>query len=158
MAVADRIALLDEGRVEQVGTPREIYTRPASRFAASFMGNTNLIEATVRDPGPPCILDTEVGTLTASRPLEGIRAGDAVLCSVRPESWLGGSTAPTARGKVLSAVFLGERAEYVVEVGQGRTLVVTELGPRAGGRQEGESLELGPDPGDVVVLPAEDGR
>ncbi len=155
MAVADRIALLDAGRVAQVGTPRQIYTRPASRFAAEFMGVTNIIEARVAALEPPA-LETALGTLVPADLPAGLAVGDEVLASVRPEAWTRGPGAPGASGRIRTASFLGDHAEYVVEVGQVE-LRVTERGSGTGACGAGDPMQLSVDPADVVVLPGEPG-
>jgi iron(III) transport system ATP-binding protein len=157
MAVADRIALLDAGRVAQVGTPRQIYTRPASRFAAEFMGMTNVIEARV-SALDPVTLETPLGTLGAARLPGGIASGDPVLLSVRPEAWKRGPGTHGVRGHVTTAAFLGDHAEYGVQVEQGPALRVTELGSGASVPGQGDRLELHVDPEDVVVLAREPGE
>src|SRR5512147_1987619 len=85
MAVSDRIAILNRGRLEQVGTPAEIYYRPASRFAAEFMGSSNIIEMEVTD------WDSERSRITAKTAgrtfsLLGEKPpGARITLSVRPE-------------------------------------------------------------------------
>ncbi len=59
LSIATRIGLLQDGRLAQVGTPADLYERPASRFVAAFMGAENILPARVRDPGPPALLDIE---------------------------------------------------------------------------------------------------
>jgi iron(III) transport system ATP-binding protein len=152
MAVADRIALLDAGRIAQVGTPRQIYTRPASRFAAEFMGVTNIIEARVAAL-EPAALETPLGTLGAARLPGGLAPGDAVLLSVRPEAWRRGPGTHGLRGSVTTAAFLGDHAEYGVQVQGGITLRVTEQGSGADVPARGDAVELHVDPSDVVVIP-----
>jgi iron(III) transport system ATP-binding protein len=163
MAVADRIALLDAGRLAQVGTPREIYSRPASRFASTFMGVTNLMSATVLSGEPDVRLETSLGTMEARSLPPGARRGDRVLVSVRPEAWLRGSgEGPrpfTVRGRVAAAAFLGDHAEYRVEVGGADPVTVYELAPSGPGHGPGDEITLGLDAADVVVVPDEgDGR
>jgi iron(III) transport system ATP-binding protein len=162
MAISDRIALLDDGRLEQVGTPHGIYSRPASRFAAEFMGVTNLLPATLTSEGPPAVLETQLGEIRAARPLPGGSAGQAVQVSIRPESWLKRSAGDPAhamrvRGRVVEATFLGERAEYVVRAGAVEGLVVFDPGPSGSGRAPGDEVDLCLDPEDVVILPADGG-
>ncbi len=153
MAVADRIALLDAGRVAQVGTPREIYERPASRFAAEFMGVTNIIGARVVGR-EPATLETALGAFDAASLPEGAAVGDEVLLSVRPEAWRRGPGAHHVRGRIQTALFFGDHAEYVVEV-EGVALRVTERG--SGVLGAGDAVELCVDPADVVVLAGEPG-
>jgi iron(III) transport system ATP-binding protein len=154
LAVADRIALMREGVVEQVGTPREIYRRPLSRFAAEFMGEANLFEATVDAAAGGFGLSSEIGHLAVSSLPEGTRAGDRVLCSVRPECWrLDEPGAGGVEATVVRVTFLGERTEVLAEADH---LAVKVFKPGAAGAdlEPGRRVELRVHPDDVVVLPA----
>ena len=96
MSMADRIVCMNEGRIEQVGSPRELYLRPRTRFVANFMGHSNLLSATqVRDFWPHLLAQ-------GPRPDE---LEKMALC-VRPER-LRLSANPQATGRVLSSHFLG---------------------------------------------------
>jgi putative spermidine/putrescine transport system ATP-binding protein len=86
LSMADRIVVLNQGRVEQEGSPSDLYDRPRSLFVNRFIGHTNLIPATVTGTGPGTLCVTTAGGV----PLEvagdkGLGEGDAVLLSVRPE-------------------------------------------------------------------------
>lgn len=97
MAVADRIVVMNLGRIEDIGPPQDIYLRPASLFSAQFMGEINLIPATSGAQG----LQTPLGLLAMTRP-----AGDATLC-IRPENL--GLAGPIALGeaRLTDAAFFG---------------------------------------------------
>ncbi|HEX7854850.1 MAG TPA: ABC transporter ATP-binding protein [Sphingobium sp.] len=82
MTIADQIVIMAHGKVQQVGTPVEIYRRPVNRFVADFIGQSNLIAATVIDPGHVLIDGRSVAV--ASVPAD-IRAGQAVTVCIRPE-------------------------------------------------------------------------
>jgi len=87
MSMSDRIVVMDQGRIEQVGSPREIYLDPASTFVADFIGTTNLIPATIQDvEGEVVRLMTPDGPV--SSPSGGFRSAQGRECviSVRPES------------------------------------------------------------------------
>src|SRR5262245_14720823 len=87
LALADRLAVMDRGQLVQVGRPAEVYHRPVSRFVAGFLGDANFLRGTVRTvDGSSCTIETAVGNLvtTTSPP---IKAGAAVLCSIRPQAW-----------------------------------------------------------------------
>ena len=88
LSIADRVAILDRGRIEQIGAPRDVYLRPASRFVAGFIGETNLLAArVVRRDGASVELSTPLGPLTSTALPEGpLAAGDEVTLSIRPES------------------------------------------------------------------------
>src|SRR3546814_18610689 len=88
MTLADRIVVLNQGRIEQVGTPQHLYDRPATRFVAGFIGTPrmNLIEATVRAAGPVrSRLHLAGGAFLAGPPLAGLAPGSPVTTGLRPE-------------------------------------------------------------------------
>ncbi len=165
LSIADRIAILDRGRIQQIGTPRDVYLRPASCFVASFMGETNLLPARVagsnRDRAE---LVTPLGSLTSSTlPAEPLAAGDEVTLSIRPESVALDvpHAAPNAFAAVLrDSVYLGEIAQHHIEAGPagaapsgGTVLKVFELNPRGSGAMEhNQPTAARVDPQDVVVL------
>jgi putrescine transport system ATP-binding protein len=85
MTVADRIGVMDQGRLMQVATPPEIYEQPSSRWVADFIGEVNLIEGRVIEaaPGAATIMSQDGGKLRAVVATD-VRAGDAVWIAVRP--------------------------------------------------------------------------
>ena len=157
MAIADRVALMRAGRIEQVGSPREIYARPASAFAAAFMGTTNLIEGALRRDADRWLLESDVGSLEVHVPDPVPDDGACAACSIRPEAWIladpAGAGPGLVEGEVASVSFLGERTEYAVRVPAGRTLAVWEAGARRTDRRPGDAVALSVDPRDVVLVP-----
>jgi iron(III) transport system ATP-binding protein len=138
MAVSDRIAILNRGRVEQVDTPAGIYFRPASRFAAEFMGASNILEL-------PVVAYDEVRsrviTETDGRRIEiaGERpTGRTITLSVRPE-WI--TVVPAhapddgnvLEGTVLSSSFLGSMVRYRVSGPAGNVVTIEMHHPEEGG-------------------------
>jgi iron(III) transport system ATP-binding protein len=121
LAMSNRIALMDHGRIVQEGRPRELYQKPANQFVASFVGNTNLLEAEVveRSGGDSWSVRTASGTLKVACP-EGVRPGETVTVSVRPENITLHSDMPTSEnvldGEVESFMFLGELTECWVNL------------------------------------------
>ncbi len=133
LSIADRIAVLRDGRIEQLGTPTELYHAPANRFVADFLGETNFVEATVtvRADGA-IVLDSAIGPLRAAgRHGRGAEAG--VLCSIRPEAiHLGPAPVGAVNvgvGRIEHTVYLGEVAQHQLAVGATR-LKIFELNPR----------------------------
>ena len=122
LALSHEIAVMNQGRIEQIGTPRDIYERPASQFVADFVGNTNFIDGDVISGG--CV-HTEIGDVTVSIAPE-LREGDRVAISVRPEDVELSETRPAGdnvwQGRVDQKIFLGEAVDFQVTVG-GRTLL-----------------------------------
>ncbi len=118
LAMSERIGVMSEGRLLQVGTPREIYERPASRFVADFIGRTNLLEATVEPAGTVRLANgarIEAETSMA--------AGSEVAVSLRPERARllprGEATAEGSSldGEVRDITYLGHAVVYEVAVG-----------------------------------------
>ena len=127
LTMSDRIAVFNKGRIEQIGTPEELYDRPATRFVASFIGDTNLVEGRVLGvAGGICEIETAAGRIAASARTP-IEAGAAVFVAVRPERVVL-STAQTAgaglEGVIIEQVFLGTSRKYVVRLTDGTELVV----------------------------------
>lgn len=116
MAMSDLVLVMNRGRVEQAGSPHEIYATPANRFVADFIGKANFLAGTVRDP-----LTAEVGgkgfTLTAptreapGTPVTLVARPEAVRLD-RPDA----AGSPGLPGTVRRALFLGNHAEYEVEI------------------------------------------
>ncbi|HVZ74872.1 MAG TPA: ABC transporter ATP-binding protein [Polyangia bacterium] len=162
LAVGDRIAVMDHGRVLQVGTPREIYDRPRARAVAAFVGETNLLRGRVVDASGWLIrVETAVGPIAAARDTAfAPAAGSDVWVSIRPEHWragegVGGAT--TLRGRLDEIVYLGEIVERRVRVKE-TTLAFVELAPRVRGGAVGEIVTSHVEPADVVLLPLEAGN
>jgi len=112
MVIADRIAVMNQGRIEQVGTPREIYTRPRSRFVAGFLGQTNCLAGRLVAPGI-----VRCGELEFRPAGDGeFRPGDDVVLCVRPRAVqvrrrdaAGQTGAPnTVRGRLAQEAYLGD--------------------------------------------------
>ena len=118
LAMSERIGVMSEGRLLQVGTPREIYERPASRFVADFIGRTNLIEASVESAATVRLADGTVIAAETSMP-----AGSEVAVSLRPERARlqpRDAAAPegaSLAGTVRDITYLGHAVVYAVAVG-----------------------------------------
>jgi iron(III) transport system ATP-binding protein len=82
MVIADRIAVMNKGVIEQIGTPHEMYERPHSRFVASFMGGANCLTANVLEPGVVVCGEARVRAAES----EGFRPGDQVVLCIRPHA------------------------------------------------------------------------
>jgi iron(III) transport system ATP-binding protein len=129
LALSHEIAVMNEGRIQQIGSPRAIYERPASAFVADFVGSTNFLDGSVLGPDGEhrYRVRTEIGDLTVLA-TEAFRADDKVLISVRPEDVELTEARPQAgarnvrEGIVDQKVFLGEVLDFQVKLGN-RTLL-----------------------------------
>ncbi len=159
LAMSHRMAVMDSGRVVQVGTPRDLYQRPASRFVADFIGEINLIPGKLLDAGSQQGVETDLGTLTASECPSGLAKGDDVLCAIRPEglSFLEGEVPlgdNSVSGQVRTVIYLGEVEQYVIELVDGTQVKMVEHDPVTQRAQPGEDVRLRFSPSRVVLLPA----
>ena len=132
MTVADRIAVMREGAIEQVAPPAEIYEAPASRYVADFLGDVNLFEARVSSTEPP------LAALACAEAPEGFRAldddahapGATVWLAVRPEKMAISLDPPpqgapnVLAGQVRDIGYTGDWTNYLVELAGGRTIRV----------------------------------
>jgi iron(III) transport system ATP-binding protein len=130
MAMSDRIAVMNGGKIVQLAAPREIYGRPANRFVADFVGTMNFIDGVIRDSSDQqrCRLDTACGPLEvpASRSYAN---GTAISASIRPEHLLLHRDPPPGesawQGTVLSQEFLGDRLDVQIRVRDTQLVVRT---------------------------------
>ncbi len=159
LAISDRIAVMRDGRIEQIGSPEQIYRRPASLFVAGFIGQANLIPGVVAAVRSGlAALDTPLGRLAAPAGDTPPARGERRVLFFRPEAarlgGLGGKAGNRFRGRVVSREYLGAQFEAVVEAsGQagGQRLVVS-LPP--GGAPDGE-IRFAVDPQACWLLPEE---
>jgi len=159
LSISDRMAILEGGRILQVGSPHEVYRRPAHKTVANFIGETDFITGTVRGlEGDRAVVETAIGRFegvlgnTALRPVPGA----TVTVSIRPECWkLGSKTGGTncIAGRIGESIYLGEVAQYgFVASANGSSLRIYELNPRYLGTSAGMELYATVEPEDVVVL------
>jgi putrescine transport system ATP-binding protein len=135
MTLSTRIAVMNEGRLEQVGTPGEVYEYPANRFVADFVGNVNLLQATVAEASADAlVLDCpDVGGRLAAEAGAGDRPapGDSRWVALRPEKIVISKEPPAAegrtvlRGTVHDLGYFGNLSVYRVELPTGRMLQVS---------------------------------
>lgn len=130
MTMATRIALMDAGWIQQVGTPDEIYEQPANRFAAEFIGSVNLIEAVI-DQDLPDYVTLRSGAFSDSiyvgHGITGI-SGQPVSFAVRPEKLGIGKGAPDqahnkAQGTIEDIAYFGSHSVYHVRLPSGIKLM-----------------------------------
>lgn len=139
MSISDLIVVMNAGLVEQIGSPVEIYTRPASRFVADFIGKANFVAASVVAPGEIEIAGHRYVTGQTDLPA----AGAEVSVVVRPEAVVLTATGGEFRGVVQRVTFLGNVAEYLIAVeGQGEWLVDMSNPGTAGIFPAGERVGL----------------
>jgi iron(III) transport system ATP-binding protein len=155
MVISDRIAVLERGRVVQVGAADEVFLQPKTRFVAQFIGRTNLVEGVAVEPDR-----VAHGPLRLRVSPAGLVPGAPVAVSIRPHDIVVGGpeerAAPDAnalRGTVQRASFLGDGVDYHVQVADSD--VVLRVSAPAGRRlRAGEAVTLSIDPAACIVLAA----
>ena len=158
LSVSDRMAILENGHILQVGTPREVYRRPTRKTVANFIGETDFISGKVVGMyGDSVTVETAIGRFDGVLGDPRLRPADGqeVTLSVRPECWELSrdrlSERNSVRGTIGGFVYLGEVAQYDFVV-RDRTLKVFERNPRfVDGASRGELFATAA-PEDVVVL------
>jgi iron(III) transport system ATP-binding protein len=116
LAISDVVVVMNGGRVEQIGTPTDLYRRPASHFVADFIGEANLLPAHVEDGM------VRVGSYRFAYRQPGVAAGAATLMA-RPETIRVADGGDGLRGRVRSAFFMGTYADYIIETEVGEVSV-----------------------------------
>jgi len=145
LSLADRVAVMREGKLLQVGTPEEIYTRPATGFVARFVGNSNLLPAVVTGDGG---FEIEGAGIVRDASVPGLEAGTSVDIVLKPEELAISRQEETVRSsrflraRVVSRTYRGGRMEYIVRTGGGHVLRVLQ-----------EKVEVDPDGEVFVTLP-----
>ena len=131
LALSDRIAVMDRGRVEQIGAPEELYDTPRTLFVAGFIGTSNLLPGTVESvDGADALVRLADGPRCVAR-ANTSRPGDEVDVAVRPECILleredpaGPDDGPSLHGEVQQSAYLGTSVSHVVDTGAGVTIQV----------------------------------
>jgi len=152
LAISDRIAVMNDGRIEQIGTPEDVYRDPATRFVARFVGENNVFDAQVEGDGRTLTIGDDaivsVGDVTPDRQRSLPDRGEVTVC-VRPEDIHLGPGETTLSATVEHVEFLGD-AYRVHCACNGRSIRArTQRAP------DGENVTLGFDAGDVTVVGAE---
>ncbi|MNC37814.1 Spermidine/putrescine import ATP-binding protein PotA [compost metagenome] len=130
MAVSDRIAVMKLGVIQHVGTPQEIYQRPANIFVATFIGRTNILEGTLTSQNNQTMLrlsSTYEETLPFPAPLDAsLDAPLPVKVSVRPEEFIISEDGTGFGGTIVNSIFLGLNTHYYVDLATGQRVEITQ--------------------------------
>jgi spermidine/putrescine transport system ATP-binding protein len=151
MTMADTIAVMSNGRIEQLGTPAELYERPTTAFVAGFLGVSNLLHGTVAGDG--LVRLDAGGEVRVSREALDGRSG-RVAVGVRPEKIRLGTAGQNAfSGHVVETAYVGVSTQYVVDAPAGSfTVYVQNGGPGAATASVGEAVTVSFDPDVAFVV------
>jgi len=156
MTMADRIAVMNHGRIEQLGTPTELYETPATPFVASFLGVSNLIPGTVSGPDT---VRLRGGPEVRVRPNALAGRTGAVAVGIRPEKIeLGDGQPNTLDGTVVEEAYVGVATQYIVDTECGRLTVYRQNAtPGLNGASSGQQLKLSWSPDSTFVVDSMEG-
>jgi len=156
MTLSDRVVVMNQGVIEQIGNPMEIYRFPNSRFVANFIGRANFIDGIVlAQNGSTLTVKALDKSITLSNIKREFHEGEAVTLIVRPEMIQIKKTGGLYSGVVRRAVYLGDVIEYAVDI-NGLPILGVETDPRVTELfPEGEKVTLGFAEDCIQVLPAE---
>lgn len=158
LAMADRLAVIDLGRVVQIGRPDEVYNRPADTFVARFLGPTNLIQGQVEgtDARGDVVVRTPLGRLIGQAAGDPLASGSPVTVAIRPES-IGLGPVPTGSNRFSATLerqtFLGEVRQVDLRGPGDWPVTALALQGQAVGLREGQGVTASVPPELVVVLP-----
>jgi iron(III) transport system ATP-binding protein len=159
LSISDRVAVLDRGTIQQVGTPMELYDRPVNRFIASFVGTINLLRGTAEHTPAGMVFDSPLlGKISV--PAAAAMSGAAEI-AFRPHTLSLAATNSAAtpgkiwiKGQIMEREFLGEFIRYRIDV-RGTDIVADQ--PHYGGNGEfkpGTQVNVGIEPAQIRLLPA----
>ena len=167
LTMSDRIAVMSEGEVQQIGTAEEIYERPLNRFVADFIGETNLIDVTIEEVGQPCSCRLGNGAMLDAAPAGTASKGAEGHVSIRPEritlvpmaatdlrAVSGEGAPPALTGTVVHAIYLGTDTQHLVRLDDGTQITArTQNAHRAALTvRKGDRVGLVPDEGAARLL------
>ena len=156
MTMADRIVVMHDGRIEQIGTPLELYDRPGNLFVAQFIGSPamNVVQGTVRRAGGAAHVEVEGG---GSWPLDGGPGvdGQAVSYGIRPEHLTLASGGNGVPGQIIVVEPTGAETELLISVGGSQVILRTHGRPRV---NPDEKVHLAVDPANVHLFDRNSGR
>ncbi len=151
MSISDEIIIMSKGKVEQIGSPREIYYKPKNKFIADFIGEANFLDAEVKSASEEKALICVCGHDMTVKNYIGAKEGSSVSLVLRPEN-LKLSDSGTLKGKVVLSTFMGAYQYYQVDV-DGKIVHITDYNPLNRKTYEvGETAYLDFDPSGVYIL------
>ena len=144
LTMSDRIAVMAEGHIEQIGTPAEVYERPSTAYVADFLGSANVLRVDVIGPGTDGRTEFRLGSATLEATGPAMEPGPGTLV-VRPERIYLDPTADDAvalPATVERTIYLGAMSDVVVVLESGQTLVVRKPSEHSGDHHRGERVSV----------------
>jgi len=159
MTLSDRIVIMNQGIIEQIGTPVEVYRFPTSRFVSNFIGRANFVEAVVKEQNGENLVVEALGKVIHLKNVQqSFDAQDKVTLIVRPEMLRIKKQGELFDGIIRRASYLGDVIEYDIDV-QGQMMTGVETDPYVMEPfPDGEQVTIGMAEGCIQVLPLENNR
>jgi len=162
LVMSDRICLMNDGEIEQLGSPDDLYFRPETVFAADFLGESNILQSKVTSVSSDVVgLEGPAGATIKAEPRGEIENGQPIKFMLRPENVrvLKGDDDATnvLPGRVKDVILVGQVTKYYAVLSDGTEVIATEL-TRRGGRtshSQGDEIRFGFEPDAAVLLPRE---
>ena len=156
LSMADRMAIMQDGVVIQVGTPREVYQFPKNAFVASFVGETNFISGKVQHTSNgSAAIETAIGTLHSETVYHDLNEGTPVQCSIRPEALIVDDTnhaENTITAKITAVNYLGRIEEYQL-VAANIPLKAVHYNPGIETKKPGDTVQVAIAAKAIIPLP-----
>ncbi|AMC94090.1 ABC transporter [Erysipelothrix larvae] len=149
LAISDRIAVMNKGKVEQIDAPDRLYQSPQNKFVSNFIGTSNFLNGVVKDSKTLVI-----GDYTVTKPNKG-NQGDQILVSVRPEQFRFASNNVGLRGTIILATFLGDFVNYEIKLDNGDVVEVNEYTQNGMGIRKETNVYLQLDEAMINIYDAE---
>jgi iron(III) transport system ATP-binding protein len=155
LSIADRIAVLNAGKLLQVGTPTEIYRHPRDRFVAEFIGEGNFLTGHVASCNDMLAVDLGNRRLLVAAPYDpGLKSGSPITLCLRPEIFRIVENRPSGqawRARLVETIYLGQVAQHLFR-SEEDLLKVAEINPRPARFQPGQEYFLCIEPEDITIL------
>jgi spermidine/putrescine transport system ATP-binding protein len=132
ISMSDRIAVMDHGRIEQVGTPQQIYEEPENLFVARFVGEINVFDGEVLQVADGALEGRVEGVVLKLPGRRGLKPGDRVKVLLRPEDLVvtkeaEGCDQPHLKGRVEELIYKGTTVDLIIRLGDGKPVFATEF-------------------------------
>ena len=153
LSMADRMAVMDEGEIVQVGEPDVIYRQPVSSYVAGFIGETNLIKGIMVEGG---VVETPTAKLSGKVSVGNWSPaiGAELVLSMRPEALeIVSPEGANLKGKIVERIYLGSIIQYSVQLGDGQVVQVTEQNPQLIREPGDREIGLAISQNDITLLP-----
>jgi ABC-type Fe3+/spermidine/putrescine transport system ATPase subunit len=161
LSLADRMAIMKDGKIVQIGTPRDVYNVPVDSFVADFIGETNFIQGKLEAIiGEDFLVESSIGNIISTHTSNEVSAGDSVLCSIRPES-IDVSDEPLEdvpnqfEARISTITYLGNVEEYCLRLTDSLEVKATIQNPGEYERHVGDKIYVLFHPQNAVLLPAD---